>query len=291
MKHTRLLFAVVIALISWSAQAGELPTSFSQAKRILADLYSSQIAAETFYCGCSFSGRMVDPQRCGYEPRKQPSRGERLEWEHVVPAWEIGHQRQCWQVGGRKHCNKTDPYFVTMTSDLHNLQPSVGELNGDRSNYRYGVVTDEPRAYGACDFEVDFKQRRAEPPADRQGDVARIYFYMRDRYGLRIGNQQTKLFGAWSKMDPVDDRERKLNAAISAIQGNSNCYVSGDCEIERAIDPKDAKAAATAFACDSEIRYCSQMESCAQAKYYLNQCGLSGLDGDSDGVPCEALCR
>ncbi len=42
-------------------------------------------------------------------------------------------------------------------------------------------------------------------------------------------------------------------------------------------------------ACGSK-RYCKQMSSCDEAMFYLNQCGLNRLDGDSDGVPCEALC-
>ncbi|MDO6469820.1 endonuclease [Neptunomonas phycophila] len=55
-----------------------------------------------------------------------------------------------------------------MVTDLHNLVPSVGELNGDRSNFRFGMIPNEPRAYGQCDFEVNFKNRRAEPPTNRQ---------------------------------------------------------------------------------------------------------------------------
>ncbi|WP_458094756.1 hypothetical protein [Roseomonas sp. WA12] len=31
------------------------------------------------------------------------------------------------------------------------------------------------------------------------------------------------------------------------------------------------------------------MTSCAEARLYHSQCGLSRLDGD--GVPCETLCR
>lgn len=38
-------------------------------------------------------------------------------------------------------------------------------------------------------------------------------------------------------------------------------------------------------------RYCKQMASCAEAKTYLHQCGVSSLDGDGDGVPCDNLCR
>jgi len=38
-------------------------------------------------------------------------------------------------------------------------------------------------------------------------------------------------------------------------------------------------------------RYCKQMRSCEEAYYFLKQCGLSKLDRDGDGVPCEALCN
>ncbi|WP_432213691.1 excalibur calcium-binding domain-containing protein [Rodentibacter genomosp. 1] len=33
------------------------------------------------------------------------------------------------------------------------------------------------------------------------------------------------------------------------------------------------------------------MKSCAQAKFYLKQCGMDRLDQDGDGVPCENVCR
>lgn len=36
---------------------------------------------------------------------------------------------------------------------------------------------------------------------------------------------------------------------------------------------------------------CGQMSSCAEARYFLNTCGLSKLDNDGDGTPCESLCR
>jgi endonuclease YncB( thermonuclease family) len=38
-------------------------------------------------------------------------------------------------------------------------------------------------------------------------------------------------------------------------------------------------------------RYCRQMASCEEAHFYLEQCGVSSLDGDRDGRPCEVLCR
>jgi len=38
-------------------------------------------------------------------------------------------------------------------------------------------------------------------------------------------------------------------------------------------------------------RTCKAMTSCEEARFYLQECGLSRLDGDQDGTPCEALCR
>jgi endonuclease YncB( thermonuclease family) len=38
-------------------------------------------------------------------------------------------------------------------------------------------------------------------------------------------------------------------------------------------------------------RYCSQMASCEEAKFYLVQCGLKKLDKNGDGLPCESLCK
>lgn len=38
-------------------------------------------------------------------------------------------------------------------------------------------------------------------------------------------------------------------------------------------------------------RVCRQMSSCAEAQFYLNQCGLARLDGDHDGVACDRDCQ
>jgi len=44
------------------------------------------------------------------------------------------------------------------------------------------------------------------------------------------------------------------------------------------------------FECSAK-HTCGQMLSCAEARFYLTQCGLHRLDGDKDGVPCESLCN
>lgn len=56
----------------------------------------------------------------------------------------------------------------------------------------------------------------------------------------------------------------------------------------RKLHRADAPAAARP-ACGSK-RYCSQMASCDEARFYMARCGLKSLDGNGDGVPCEVLC-
>lgn len=46
---------------------------------------------------------------------------------------------------------------------------------------------------------------------------------------------------------------------------------------------------AAAFTCGAKT-YCRDMASCEEARFFLGECGLTRLDGDKDGVPCEALC-
>lgn len=40
----------------------------------------------------------------------------------------------------------------------------------------------------------------------------------------------------------------------------------------------------------SAAPYCTEMSSCREAQFYYQECGVSRLDGDNDGVPCENLC-
>ncbi|MEL0099318.1 MAG: endonuclease, partial [Opitutae bacterium] len=125
--------------------------SFSKTKSALTSHKGLQ--RTTFYCGCLIlrRGNKLEPdvQNCGVVARKNKQRSSRLEWEHVVPASLFGGQRSCWKRGGRKECSKTDQVFRDMEADPHNLVPVIGELNADRSNFAFGNLSGEERAYGS----------------------------------------------------------------------------------------------------------------------------------------------
>ncbi|CAM3633901.1 endonuclease [Parendozoicomonas haliclonae] len=220
---------LILLLISPFTQAA--PDNFSKAKKLAAVVYQDH--QQTFYCSCPYQeirderGRwklIPDLESCGYEVRKQETRANRIEWEHVMPAWAFGHQRQCWQDGGRKNCHK-DREFRAMEADLFNLVPSIGEVNGDRSNFRFGDLSSKPDMYGQCEFKVDFKQRRAEPPVNKRGKIARAYLYMAAKYQLKLSKQEQKLYTAWNNQYPVSEWEEERHERISKIMGWDNPFV------------------------------------------------------------------
>lgn len=54
---------------------------------------------------------------------------------------------------------------------------------------------------------------------------------------------------------------------------------------EKRVQPKSRARAE----CGAKRR-CDDMDSCAEARHYLTECGIGRLDGDGDGIPCEKLC-
>ena len=112
-----------------------------------------------------------------------------------------------------------------MEADLYNLQPTIGEVNGDRKHYSMATLEGEPRAYGACDVEIS--DRKIEPRPQIRGDIARTYFYMNWAYPGRgiVGKKRRKLFEAWDAADPVDAWEFERTQRIAGIQGNVNPFV------------------------------------------------------------------
>ncbi|KZN57538.1 hypothetical protein N473_06545 [Pseudoalteromonas luteoviolacea CPMOR-1] len=205
------IFCSLFLLFFAQPLAAQTFNSFYQTKKYLNQQLSEH--AKTLYCGCDINrvGKKLvpDPQTCGYQPRnpttrsgKPNSRATRIEWEHIVSAWEFGHQLQCWQAGGRKNCRKVSAQFRRMEADPHNLAPAIGEINGDRSNYRFGMLPNTPFRHGACEVKIDFKQRVVEPPIYARQQIAQAYFYMQRTYGLKISEKQQKLFEVWGKTEP-----------------------------------------------------------------------------------------
>lgn len=126
--------------------------SFNESKKELARLYDSlgNDYQYDFYCNAPFKvnkkGKYIKFEVLPsnqYSPRNEYTkkgkinqRAKRIEWEHIMPAYNFGRHLPCWKKGGRKVC-QNDPVFQKMEADKQNLVPAIGEINGDRSNFRY----------------------------------------------------------------------------------------------------------------------------------------------------------
>jgi deoxyribonuclease I len=221
--------------------------SFSKSKRTLKSIYLRSNKNLTLYCGCSFdTNKKINHESCNYSPRiKSNQRSHRLEFEHVVPAHALGKNLQCWkepictkkngkQYRGRKCCAKVSGEFRQMQSDMHNLFPSVGEVNGDRSNFVFGEIDGEERKYGGCDFEV--REKVAEPKESIRGDIARSYFYMSHQYKIAIPDDYEEMLREWHLSDPPDEWERERNVLIEDVQGNRNPFIDFPEMVEKVWD-------------------------------------------------------
>ena len=225
----RWFYLCLLLALAHPAQA----LTFVEAKKALRQLYAQNPEQTSFYCGCDirYQGKKMVPDlaSCGYEVRKQPERANRIEWEHIVPAADFGRQRQCWQEGGRKNCVKNDPLFAQMEGDMHNLVPAIGEVNGDRSDFRFSQWNGQATQYGQCQMVVDFRQRLVQPPERSRGAIARASLYMAQRYQLRLSGAQQKLFEAWNRQYKVSDWECRRDEQIARLQGNHNPFIEEQC--------------------------------------------------------------
>lgn len=149
----------------------------------------------------------------------------------------------CWN---REHSwpqswfNSSSP----MVSDLFHVYPTDGKVNGWRSNYPYGEVSNPTITtlnggkLGPCSFP-GYTGTVFEPINEYKGDFARTYFYMCTRYYTEDSGWQTNdmitganlkpwavdLLKKWHQQDPVSAKEIARNNAVYGIQGNRNPYI------------------------------------------------------------------
>ena len=119
-------------------------------------------------------------------------------------------------------------------------------------------------------------------------------------YKLVYDEEQNRAWAFWvanrddAKMGPPITYETLVQRTgielLPGLSPRSRATDSRASTPERRSSPSMSGNGQSAFTCGSKGT-CGQMESCEEARYYLTNCGLSRLDGDGDGTPCESLCR
>ena len=105
------------------------------------------------------------------------------------------------------------------------------------------------------------KYQREQTPADRV------------IYADAEVQARSDVVGLWQEPNPINPSDWRKGIRVAKNDSLN--------ELEQPA-PED-------FTCGNK-RFCKHMSSCDEACFYLQQCGLSRLDGNSDGVPCNKLC-
>lgn len=205
--------------------------NFGTSKReMYQEVYNN--SGSTIYCGCEWNNKHVDLSSCNLQnefTNKESIRSERTEAEHIIPAsWmlKIGdHNRDCVadsensKYSAREYCQLHDKNYNKAHNDLVNLFPAVGQINADRSNKFYIEESDDYNIddYNSCK-SVNTEDGFIPRPSIR-GDIARVAFYMRDKYFVQYTPEEEALFHKWDYQDPISQEEIQRNNRIIEIQG------------------------------------------------------------------------
>ncbi len=235
-----LLPLLMVPLVATAAGNTDID-SFNDAKRLLErKVYFDHRV--TLYCEATFDQRKNITLPEGFVTDKHEKRATRVEWEHVVPAENFGRSFKEWREGdracvnpngktfkGRKCAEKVNYDFRLMQAELYNLYPAIGAVNAMRQNYNFQLLPGVPSSFGSCQMKID--RRRAEPPENARGPIARTYLYMAETYPqhFKLSKQQERLMQGWDNQYPVDKWECTRAQRIEAIQGNSNAFVKDAC--------------------------------------------------------------
>lgn len=96
-------------------------------------------------------------------------------------------------------------------------------------------------------------------------------------------NAKTNKLGLWSlpESERMPPWEWRKNGKKAAFSGQSTPAVKS---VKVAKSDSDS-----GFSCGGK-NICRDMDSCDEAYFYLEQCGMRKLDRDHDGIPCESIC-
>jgi len=216
--------------------------SFSKAKKMLErSVYLHDSERKTLYCDASFdTAKKITPPP-GFKTTKHIKRAKKVEWEHVVPAENFGRNFVEWREGnkvcvtskdksfkGRRCAEKVNQEYRLMQSDMYNLYPAIGAVNAMRSNYNFVMSNSEASSFGSCAMKI--ASRKAEPPVNARGMIARSYLYMDLSYQkYSMSKQQSQLMNAWNKQFPVTQWECERAERIASLQGNKNAILTASC--------------------------------------------------------------
>jgi len=170
--------------------------------------------------------------------------------------------RKCGNYNSENDCYNREHIFpqgffnsrTPMRTDVHHVVPSDGSVNGRRSNYPFGEISNPTHTsqngskVGVNTFE-SVSKIVFEPLDEFKGDIARMLFYFATRYEDEVTSNEwdnpnssesnplngtnnqvyeswyIRLLYKWHINDPVNQREIVRNNESYNFQGNRNPFI------------------------------------------------------------------
>ncbi len=232
------LFLLVFTAITLFGRGYEAPDNRTQAIKLIKKIHFDY--KKTWLNGCDYSydlqscmdKTMVDTSTCSVREQNQS-----VKWIQVVPDSFYGRNRECMNeeicvskytgkpYSGKRCCRQSDAAYRKMEADLFNLIPVVSAIADKRKDQIFMKVGKAEHVVG----KVKMDGKAIEPPDNLKGDIARVYLYMNQRYGLALSLEEKEDYYYWHKLDSVDKRECAIAKTIMKIQGSTNRWIKEGC--------------------------------------------------------------
>lgn len=185
--------------------------------------------------------------------------------------------------------------FTCLTLDKKSIKVRLGEIDTPEKAQPYGQKSKSALANLIFKKSVTVSKQGS----DRyQRTIGLVYLD-----GLYVNREMIRIGAAWVYRQYNKDKSL-LKVESEARAANLGIWSQAEAEIvppwewrkagkglQQAVrDSKSSLATTASNSCGTK-RYCTQMSSCEEAKFHLHSCGITSLDRDGDGVPCENLCR
>ncbi len=234
----KILLLLVMSTLLF-ARGYHAPDNRSQAKNLVMMVYLDD--KTTLLNGCAYiydpttcmNRTFVDTATCSVNEQNQS-----MVWMQVVPDIFYGRNMACMNDNvcvseftgkafkGERCCRRVNSTYRQMEAELFNLIPVVSAVAEKRKDKIFGEVKTAKETVGGVKFDENF----IEPPDSVKGNIARVYLYMDERYGLQLSSAQKELFLRWHRLDAVDQRECSIAKVFTKVQGVPNNWIEEGCK-------------------------------------------------------------
>ena len=181
--------------------------------------------------------------------------------------------------------------LTLLTADKRQIKVRLAEIDTPESRQPYGS-----RAKQALSDKVFGKTITLEPETvDRYGRV--VGYVILD--GRDVNREMVREGHAWVYRQYLRDRSLLAEEQV-ARENRRGLWALPEAQrtppwewrhLAKGAGVSRSQSQLASHATCGTKRCCKEMASCEEAHFYLTQCGLTQLDGDRDGTPCESLCR